>query len=71
MVKVFAPNKDGKIEFTRDELERLLNEVWQDGKIAGNYYWQSPNWYGSTTPTITTITKDEITLSAGGTNGTD
>lgn len=51
MVKVFTPNKDGKIEFTKDELEKLLNEVWYDGKSSGSYYWTSPDWYHS--PIIT------------------
>lgn len=32
MVKVFTTNSDGKIEFTKDELEKVLNEVWQDGR---------------------------------------
>ena len=47
MVKVFMPNEKGKIEFTKEELELLLNEVWNDG-----YYRQSPYWWQS--PTITT-----------------
>ena len=31
MVKVFTTNSNGKIEFTKEELEKLLNEVWQNG----------------------------------------
>jgi hypothetical protein len=31
-VKVFTPNHNGKIEFTPAELERLLNEVYEDGQ---------------------------------------
>ena len=47
MVKVFTPNKNGKIEFTKQELETLLNEVWDDGyNHHGTYLW--------TPPTITT-----------------
>jgi len=43
MVKVFIPNKDGKIEFTKQELETLLNEVWNDGyNHHGSYWWTSP-----------------------------
>lgn len=30
--RVFTTNADGKIEFTKDELEKLLNEVYEDGK---------------------------------------
>ena len=47
MVKVFTTNSNGKIEFTKDELEKLLNEVWQDGYNSHTSYW----W---TSPTITT-----------------
>lgn len=48
MVKVFTPNKAGKIEFTKTELENLLNEVWLDGYNANKYYWNSPTWYSTT-----------------------
>jgi len=49
MVKVFTTNSDGKIEFTKDELEKLLNEVWEDGR-SSCYWWSSQ-----------TITSDKIT----------
>ena len=43
MVKVFMPNEKGKIEFTKEELELLLNEVWNDGYYRQTlYWWQSP-----------------------------
>lgn len=43
MVKVFTTNSDGKIEFTKDELEKVLNEVWQDGhNSVSSYWWTSP-----------------------------
>jgi len=43
MIKVFTTNSDGKIEFTKDELEKVLNEVWQDGRnSAFSYLWTSP-----------------------------
>lgn len=48
MVKVFTPNKNGKIEFTKKELEKLLDEVWKDGYNSNtNYTWRSPWWYGN------------------------
>lgn len=48
MVKVFTPNKHGMIEFTKEELESLLNEVWQDGYSCNNrYWWTSPTWTAS------------------------
>ena len=47
MVKVFTTNSNGKIEFTKDELEKVLNEVWQDGRNSvSSYWWTSP----TTTP---------------------
>jgi hypothetical protein len=33
--KYFYPNKDGNIEFTREELEKLLNDVYNEGKESG------------------------------------
>ena len=51
MVKVFTTNSTGKIEFTKDELEALLNEVWNDGYQHNHNYWWS-------SPTITTALYD-------------
>lgn len=34
-VKIFIPNSNGKIEFTKDELEKLLDEVYQEGYDEG------------------------------------
>ena len=48
MTKTFKANKNGKIEFTKKELEALLDEVWKDGYKANNTYtWSSPFWGGS------------------------
>ena len=44
-IKVFEPNRYGKIEFTRAELEKLLNEVYTDGYNEGkssHWTWTSP-----------------------------
>lgn len=43
-VKVFQTNANGKIEFTRAELEKLLNEIYKEGhrdgeNKANNSYW--------------------------------
>lgn len=49
-IKVLFPNERGKIEFTKEELETLLEECYQDGITEGkklgsiNY----PNVYYST-----------------------
>ena len=39
MVKVFTTNSNGKIEFTKAELEKVLNEVWRDGYNSAPSYW--------------------------------
>ena len=68
MVKVFTVNKNGKIEFTKDELEKLLNEAWNDGYYHTNTYW----WTSPSVPTITTpyYTSDKtITVTCGTVRG--
>lgn len=59
-VKVFKTNKAGKIEFTRCELEKLLNETYREGYTDGenhaksNYWtWISPSVSTTSYPTIT------------------
>lgn len=54
-VKVFQTNNQGKVEFTRAELEKLLNEMYtegyKDGEASGrsqNLTWTTP--YISPTP---------------------
>lgn len=62
-VKVFQTNEKGKIEFTRCELEKLLNETYKDGykdgcsegekHTKGDYWtWTTPSLTNSnlTTP---------------------
>ena len=57
-IKVFESNKDGKIEFSKADLEKLLNDVYRDGYNKGyaegkdkTWTWTSP--YLSTTATNT------------------
>lgn len=66
-IKVFKTNKAGKIEFTRCELEKLLNETYREGYTDGenhaksNYWtWTSPNLIN--TPYYGTITCDNGSL---------
>lgn len=54
-VKVFQTNKNGKIEFTRAELEKLLNEVYSDGYKAGEAHMRENYWTWS--PSLTTTTQ--------------
>ena len=76
-VRVFYPNKDGKIEFTRDKLEKLLDEVYEEGRAKGFYegyesrhpvtitYPYTPFWYTTTTtPTITCNGGEYSTISS-------
>ena len=46
MIKVFTTNKDGKIELTKDELKKLLDEAYWEGYRANStiYTYQTPNW---------------------------
>ena len=36
MIKVFTTNKNGKIELTKDELQKILDEAYWDGYRVGN-----------------------------------
>ena len=54
-IRVFSTNEKGKIEFTKDELEKLLNEVYYEGRndyvtITTPSY---PSWTISTFNTTT------------------
>lgn len=42
-VKVFESNQKGKVEFTRAELEKLLNEIYMDGYREGEAH-RSNTW---------------------------
>lgn len=45
MIKVFTTNKNGKIELTKDELKKLLDEAYWDGYRANSnmYVYNSPS----------------------------
>lgn len=59
-VKVFQTNKAGKIEFTRCELEKLLNETYNEGYRDGENHAKSSYWTW-TSPSISTNTYPTIT----------
>lgn len=52
-VKVFYPNREGKIEFTRQELEKLLDEVYREGQkdcnCSKSWTWTTPYYNDSLT----------------------
>ena len=62
--KVFTPNANKKVEFTKEELEKLLNEVYNEGYTDG----KASNWtigygYGDViTWPYTKVTSNGITL---------
>ena len=45
-IRVFPHNEKGKIEFTKEELQKLLNEVYNEGKMDSYTIY-----YGSSTTT--------------------
>lgn len=59
-VKVFYPNREGKIEFTRQELEKLLDEVYREGQkdcnCSKSWTWTAPYYNGSLASNSTTNT---------------
>lgn len=71
-VKVFYPDKNGKISFTKEELQALLDEVYKEGyNDARPYYWTTPSWTYRDSNTITTpYTYTTTALSSDGTNCT-
>lgn len=75
MVKVFTLNENGKIEITKEELERMLDESYWDGFWARYRSWtyESPNpikitWdspYGvQNTPFTINTTSSNLTIKA-------
>lgn len=47
-IKIMCPNNKGKIELTKEKLEKLLNESYSEGYSDGcnsRYYWISTTSY--------------------------
>ena len=72
MTKTFKKNKDGKIEFTVDELKKLLDDAYWEG-YHDNDTWvyntpgTSKNWWSS--PYVwTSTTATDITLNSSNDN---
>lgn len=63
IVKVFQTNKNGKIEFTKEELETLLNEIYWDGYRANSTWtWTTPLSYPIYTTTNSKTNTTAITI---------
>lgn len=70
-IRVFPKNEKGKIEFTKEELQKLLNEVYNEGKIDsytisyGSNITTTPYYYSTITSsnssTSTSIDKNNLT----------
>ena len=77
-VKVFTLNENKKIEFTKNELKELLDEMYNEGYKDGanKYYYTTPYkpWWSTTplytTTSATTINSDSINVKSGTTAGT-
>lgn len=75
-IKIFYPNPSGKIEFTREELEALLNEAYEEGRRESHttypyitYTDSNPTWTATTS--IPAYLNGGVTVSACGTDVTN
>ena len=65
---VLKENQDGKIVITADEIERMVNEAYnegyKDGKANGGITITNPSpWTPTPQPWYTTVTCDSLTIS--------
>lgn len=64
-IKVFKTNKAGKIEFTRCELEKLLNETYREGYTDGENHAKSNYWTWTSPSLINTPYYGTVTCDTG------
>lgn len=62
-IRIFYPDKNNKLSFSKAELEKLINEVYQEGYSDGKNEWctityPSTTPYSPLTPYYTTTTVD-------------
>ena len=68
-VVIVEKNKDGKIELTKDELQKMLDDAYNQGYADGKSKYETitypsyPVWYRSTNDS-NTIDKDKIILTS-------
>lgn len=70
MVKVFQSNANGKIEFTRAELEKLLNEVYKKGYDTGTCDTKQ-NYWTWTSPSVSNLRASDIIYTTNTSTPTD
>lgn len=69
-IRVFPHNEKGKIEFTKEELQKLLNEVYNEGKIDsytisyGTNITTTPYYYSTTTTSNSSTPSDKNNLTS-------
>lgn len=63
--RTFTTNKNGKIEFTWDELKHLLDAVYNEGRKEGRMYTWTPPFGG------TPYASPFISTTINGTNNSD
>ena len=67
-IRVFPKNEKGKIEFTKEELQKLLNEVYNEGKIDsytisyGSNITTTPYYYSTITTSNSSTSIDKNNL---------
>lgn len=69
-IKIFTPNEYGRIELTKEELEKLLNESYQQGWNDKPYY-DSYRYYPAVTYCTNTTNPYEIRNTLEATNCAD
>lgn len=69
-IRVFPKNEKGKIEFTKEELQKLLNEVYNEGKIDsytisyGSNITTTPYYYFTITTSNSSTPSDKNNLTS-------
>ena len=68
-VVIIEKNKDGKIELTKEELQKMLDDAYNQGYVDGKGRYDTityPSYPWYTTIATNTISTDKVTL-----NGTE
>lgn len=74
MIKIFSKNENNKIEFTEEELKKLLDEVYKEGYNDGKnnnvytYYTPSITWTPDPNPWWTHVTCVDATNTTSNSN---
>ena len=69
-IRVFPKNEKGKIEFTKEELQKLLNEVYNEGKMDsytiyyGSNITTTPYYYSTITTSNSSTPSDKNNLTS-------